>query len=107
MTLTRLYLTAIAFLAVIIASLLGVSYANAQVPENCGPPPDVTAGLARNYGEIVIAMGVSSNGNLVEIFAAPSGTFTIVITAPGGLSCIGVAGANFVAAELPPQGTPG
>lgn len=33
-------------------------------------------------------MGISGDGNLVEIFASPRGTFTVVKTSPRGISCI-------------------
>ena len=44
--------------------------------------------LRLEYGEKVLGHGVSKDGTLVEIFLAPSGTFTVIKTTPSGLSCV-------------------
>ncbi len=101
---TRLYLAALAFLAIIIASLLGVRYAAAQ-ERQCAPRADVVAGLARNYAETPVAMGIAANGHLLELFAAATGTWTLVGTDPTtGITCMIAAGAAFQAV---PQGVMG
>ena len=44
--------------------------------------------LRQEYGEKVLGHGVSKDGTLVEIFLAPTGTFTVIKTTPAGLSCV-------------------
>jgi hypothetical protein len=44
--------------------------------------------LRSEFGEKILGHGVSSDGTLVEIFLAPSGTFTVIKTTPAGLSCV-------------------
>lgn len=44
--------------------------------------------LHSQFGEKILGHGVSSDGTLVEIFLAPSGTFTVIKTTPAGLSCV-------------------
>ncbi|HKP27054.1 MAG TPA: hypothetical protein VJV39_24500 [Dongiaceae bacterium] len=44
--------------------------------------------LRSEYGEKILGHGVSKDGTLVEIFLAPSGTFTVIKTTPSGLSCV-------------------
>lgn len=49
--------------------------------------------LAERWGEAPVAMGVSNQGGLVEVIVNPkTGSWTIVVTAPGGASCIVSAG---------------
>ncbi|MDJ0608810.1 MAG: hypothetical protein QNJ67_07515 [Kiloniellales bacterium] len=49
--------------------------------------------LARNHGETPAQIGVSNNGALVEVLTRPDGaTWSILVTTPGGLSCLVAAG---------------
>ena len=61
--------------------------------------------LASNYDEAVSASGISSAGALVEVFENPkTGTWTIIVTAPGGPACLVDAGDGWRnnAAPAPP-----
>ncbi len=40
-------------------------------------------------------MGLASNGAVIEVLASPSGSFTIILTQPNGLSCVMAAGENW------------
>ena len=44
--------------------------------------------LAVDHGERPSAEGLASNGELIEVFASPDGTWTMVLTAPNGVSCV-------------------
>jgi hypothetical protein len=62
-----------------------------QEPGNaraCLPHDGVNMKLRHEYGERELGRGVSADGTLIEIFMAPSGTFTVVKTTPGGMSCV-------------------
>ena len=92
------YLAPIAAIFLLIAS----AQAMAQSPESappgggqgagngraCLPHDGVNTKLQRQYGERELGRGVSADGTLIEIFMAPSGTFTVVKTTPGGVSCV-------------------
>jgi hypothetical protein len=57
-------------------------------PRSCMPHEGADDKLRSVYGEKVLGHGVSSDGTLIEIFLAPSGTFTVIKTTPAGLSCV-------------------
>jgi len=60
--------------------------------------------LAEAYGETRQSMGLGAGNAVVEVFASDaSGTWTITVTAPGGITCLVAAGQAFEAvAESPP-----
>lgn len=45
--------------------------------------------LDQNFAEVPAALGLQSNGHLIQVFASKDGTtWTIVSTRPDGVSCI-------------------
>ena len=40
-------------------------------------------------------MGLASNGSMIEIFASPNGSWTIVMTQPDGVTCLMAAGESW------------
>lgn len=74
----------------------------------CGQRDAVTITLAERYGESRRAIGLAQNGVVMELYAAPSGSWTITITRPDGMTCLVAAGDNFqsLAGALPPPGDP-
>ncbi len=61
----------------------------------CGERGAVVTSLEKTYSETPVSMGLASNGAIIEILASPSGTFTIILTRPNGLSCVMAAGENW------------
>jgi hypothetical protein len=57
-------------------------------PRSCMAREGADDKLRSEYGEKILGHGVSGDGTLVEIFLAPSGTFTVIKTTPAGLSCV-------------------
>ena len=100
----RIYPASVILLYAVLLWMVFAHYADAA---ECAPRADVIAGLARNYGETVIGMGISARGLMIELLASPSGTWTIIGTSPEGSSCIFDAGAAFQAIATPPEGIPG
>jgi hypothetical protein len=94
------------------AMLLATHHAFAQEPGErgyCAPHAVVTERLAGQYGETRQSIGLSGDNQVVELFASTgSGTWTIVVSTPAGLSCILAAGQAFanLAEHLPPAGNP-
>jgi len=60
--------------------------ANAQ--QVCGQRTDVVSKLDSDYKESTTGMGLVNNGSVVEVFASQSGTWTILVTQPNGVSCV-------------------
>lgn len=54
----------------------------------CLPHEGASAKLRQQYGEKLLGRGVSSDGTLLEIFLSSKGSFTVIKTAPTGLSCV-------------------
>jgi len=81
----------------------GSTHALAQ----CAPHDDLLAELARIYKERLFAIGVTSRGALIEITVSPSGTFTVIVTQPPGISCMVMGGEawELVPLQRPGQGT--
>ena len=61
----------------------------------CGERNVVIASLEKTYSEVPASMGLENTGGVIEVLAAPDGSFTILITRPNGLSCIMAAGENW------------
>lgn len=60
----------------------------AQAAGVCAKREDLVKALANQYQETRKSVGVTANVNFVEIFSSKSGTWTIIVTRPTGLSCI-------------------
>ena len=48
--------------------------------------------LKLRYQEAPTAMGLASDGSVLEVLAAKSGSWTILVTRPSGLACVVAAG---------------
>jgi hypothetical protein len=83
--------------AIAAASLaLGTAPALAGEPAVCADRAVVVQRLAQQFAEHRVAMGLASNGNVIEIFNnGASATWTIVMTLPNGQACLMAAGENW------------
>ena len=80
----------ILFAALVTAGLALPAAAEQQV---CGKRADVIKQLSVKYSEAPAAMGLSSDGGVLEVLASADGnTWTIIVTQPDGLSCMVAAG---------------
>ena len=62
---------------------------------------EVVAKLDGHYAESPTAMGLASNGGVVELFSAADGeTWTLVLTMPDGRSTIVATGEGWIAAPV-------
>jgi hypothetical protein len=62
----------------------------------CDARQQVLGHLAGKYHENSIALGLATNGGVVELLTAADGkTWTIVITLPNGQTCLVAAGENW------------
>ena len=67
----------------------------------CAPRPVLLQGLHERHGEVPVGFGIAANGNLLEIVAAPFGSWTALITQPTGVSCAVLYGSEWRAVEPP------
>lgn len=93
-----------------LAGLLLLPFAQAaQAGPPCAPRDQVVAHLGSKYAETRRAMGLAGNNMVVEVFAAEgTGTWTITVTTPEGMTCLVASGQGFeaMAEELPAAGDP-
>ena len=76
------------FAPVVVAGMTTVSSpADAQAPK-CAPRDALIDSLSRKYDETPVSMGVTSSGSLIEVLASPGGSWTILVTVPGGPTCL-------------------
>lgn len=74
---------------------------------NCAPRQVVLERLSVQYGETRQSIGLGANNAIVEVFAsADTGSWTITVTMPNGLTCLVASGQSFeaLAEVLPPKG---
>jgi hypothetical protein len=82
-------------------------HARAQDQSQCAPRDRVVAVLGETYGETRRSAGLAGNSTVMELYASDmSGTWTITVTLPSGLTCLVASGGNFQA-EAPSAATPG
>lgn len=70
----------------------------------CGPRDDMLGALSKEFREVPVWRGLSSQGVMIEITAASGGTWTIIITKPGGPACLAIHGEG---SEFTPRPMPG
>ncbi|MFY0692369.1 MAG: hypothetical protein JXR14_10670 [Paracoccaceae bacterium] len=78
--------------------------AQAQSVGRCAQRDVILDTLATNYGESRRSMGLAGDNSIIEMFASSdSGTWTITMTRPDGITCLVAAGSGYetVEEELP------
>lgn len=90
-------------LAALLSGLAFSASAGAQVPAGapCANPAQVTEHLHQLYGERRVGHGLAANGLVIELFAGPSGSFTLFATTPRGMSCLIISGDSWEPAPQP------
>lgn len=87
-------LTAVVAASGLIAMTAGT--ASAENQRNCAPRETVVDRLASGYGETRQSMGLGANNQVIEIFASTeTGTWTITVTTPSGVTCLVASGQAF------------
>jgi hypothetical protein len=92
-----------ALIAAGIAAVMMLSTAQAQAPApspsaqiQCGEHGQMAQVLNRKYGETRQSIGLTSKGMVLEMFAnVVEGSWTALLTAPGGPSCIVAFGSGY------------
>jgi hypothetical protein len=72
----------------------------------CGPTGMVEKRIHDQYGESIVGAGVVDGGSLVFLTANPdSGTFTIMLRRPDGMTCVLMGGTGYATQEALKKGT--
>ena len=90
--------------ALVVGGILTPTMADAQVTMACGLRGNLVSVLEKTYSERPVSVGIASSGSLVEVFTSESGTWTIIITNPGGITCLLEAGEGWQSTPLPLAG---
>ncbi len=88
----RRFLIPFIALAIIAVPVLKEALADTNESLACGKRADMLAQLSTRYAEEPVAMGMATNGTLVEVLASGGGSFTILYTTAEGLTCMMAAG---------------
>lgn len=83
--------------AVLLAAAVAVfpETAGAQGVVNCAERAQVIDFLARQYAEKQTAVGLINQQAIMELYAADSGSWTLIITDVSGRSCVILAGKSW------------
>ena len=69
--------------------------AQSQSSSICGARDDFVGQLERKYSESFKAMGLVNNGSVLEVLTSPTGSWSILVTTPQGVTCLVTAGENW------------
>ena len=58
----------------------------------CALRQDVHEALSRQYQERPVALGLTEDGRLIEVLVSTAGSWTILLTAANGITCVVTAG---------------
>ncbi len=83
------------FRVAMVAAMFAAFPAMAQKASSCVDRSDFLKHLSSNYSEAPIAMGLTASGKVLEVVASKSGTWTIIVTLPSGLTCGVAAGESW------------
>ena len=81
---------------ILIATALAALIAMPAWASNCAIRTDVVETLAGRYGEVRQGAGLTNGGGMLEVFASEeTGTWTILVSHPNGITCIVASGRAF------------
>lgn len=85
-----------ALAAFIVSSPVPGLVSSAAAQQACEVRSKLVERLAAKYKETSVAMGLASNGKLVEVLTDNDGnTWTIIVTTPEGMSCLVATGESW------------
>jgi hypothetical protein len=76
----------------LVAGVIALASVPAQAQLVCDGHDDLAAWLAETFREQRVGYGVAGTAMIVELFASPRGTWTMLLTDVNGRSCIVAAG---------------
>ena len=84
-------------LAVSIGALIfALSASPADALMACGKHDEIVKRLKANHQEHRSGMGLSAKGKLIELYTSSKGGWTLLVTTPGGPTCLITAGEEWI-----------
>ena len=91
-----MFVSKIVFVTAFAVAMIATAVSEASAQLACGKRDEVLQHLSDKYQEAPVSLGLSSNGGILEVLTAPTGSsWTILITMPNGVSCMVAAGENW------------
>jgi hypothetical protein len=79
-----------------VAALLSLTLTAPALAAQCAPRDQVVKLLAETYGETRQGMGAAANNTVMEVYAsAETGTWTITVSDPRGMTCLVASGEGY------------
>lgn len=91
-------------MAVLGAAVVTVASVPGVAKTVCGDRETFLTRLGKTYSEQPVAMGLTSDGTLMEVLTSASGTWTILVTYPNGRTCMVAAGDSWEPLPVPASG---
>jgi hypothetical protein len=89
------------------ASGIALSTTPASAQSVCGKRDEIVRQLGEKYGETRRSLGLAQGRGVVELYASDeTGSWTILVTSPQGLSCLIAAGEAFQVDPVAVAGNP-
>lgn len=87
--------------------VIGTPARSQEAPKNpCAPTPNIIRMLNDKYGETPAVAAITEDNAPLLIFTNPkTGTFTITLRRPGGVSCLMTSGQSWTLVEQTKEGT--
>ena len=98
----RLVVAGVIAVSFLLGATLDTQPAFAQ--QVCGPHTDIVKNLAKRYSEKPQAIGISSEGALLEVLVSSTGTWTILVTEPSRMTCLVATGQDWESLPVIPKG---
>ena len=65
----------------------------------CGPHEDIIKRLETGYKETQAGVGLAAGGGVVQLYVSEAGSWTVLVTRPGGVTCLLAGGENWEIVE--------
>ncbi|HEY9549770.1 MAG TPA: hypothetical protein VIR45_09745 [Kiloniellaceae bacterium] len=88
-------------------SMLTLNFPAAAQSQQCAAREAVLERLSDHYHEEPVSIGVTATGSLLEVLASPEGSWTIIISVPGGPTCLVSSGEGWRGAPVQIAEEPG
>ncbi len=105
MTRTKLLAILVVLVATVGLVVRAIPAAAQGLPQ-CGPWDAIVKRLTEQYTETQRFVGLVANNNLMEVYASDTGSWTITISTPQGITCLVASGTGFEAMQASPHGQP-
>jgi hypothetical protein len=95
-----------AVVSLLIATLAATDVQAQQTGQVCDARKAILSEMKGSYSENPSAIGLASNGTVVEVLSSKDGTWTIIMTSPNGMSCLLAAGKFWQKVAAKAEGLP-